>query len=245
MTITAEDHAPMRRAIEASREALAAGNMPFGATLVSRAGEQLWVAQNNQVTSGDCTGHAEMVLVRDAAKALGADALRGATVYASGEPCAMCAGAMFWAGVRRVVFAAPQADLGRVLGGDLLPIHSAQVYAGSTPPMQVDGPLFADEAIAALTGAASPFDFATFEADERARGCDEVLVRDWAPGTVLDTHSHPFTARALVVRGEMWLSVGESTRHLLPGDRFEIERGVPHAERYGEQGATYWVARRA
>lgn len=150
MPITDTDHAPMRAAIAASAEALAAGNMPFGATLVDAAGVQRWVAQNNQVTTGDCTGHAEMVLVRDAAKALGAPALRGATVYASGEPCAMCAGAMFWAGIRRVVYAAPQDDLGRLLGGDLLPIRSAQTYAGASPAVQVDGPLLADEAIAVL-----------------------------------------------------------------------------------------------
>ena len=42
----------------------------------------------------------------------------------------------------------------------------------------------------------------------------------------------------------MWLSVGERTRHLLPGDTFQLDREVPHAERYGPQGATYWVARR-
>jgi quercetin dioxygenase-like cupin family protein len=47
-----------------------------------------------------------------------------------------------------------------------------------------------------------------------------------------------------VVQGEMWLSVGEHTQHLLPGDTFRLERDVPHAERYGHEGATYWAARR-
>lgn len=155
MTITAADHAPMQRAIDASREAVAAGNMPFGATLVSRAGELLWVAQNNQVTSGDCTGHAELVLVRDATARLGAEALRGGTVYASGEPCAMCSGAMFWAGIRRVVYAASQDDIGRELGGDSLPIRSAAVYAGAVPAVEVDGPLLGDAAIAVLREAAA------------------------------------------------------------------------------------------
>lgn len=154
MTITATDHEPMRLAIEASRQAVAAGNMPFGATLLSPGGALLWTAQNNQVTSGDCTGHAELVLVREARAALGADALRGGTVYASGEPCAMCSGAMFWAGIRRVVFAASQDDIGAALGGDSLPIRSAQVYAGASPAVQVDGPLLADEAVAVLRDAA-------------------------------------------------------------------------------------------
>lgn len=150
MPITDADHEPMRLAIEASRQAVAAGNMPFGATLVSPAGALLWTAQNNQLTSGDCTGHAEMVLVRDAAAELGAAALRGGTVYASGEPCAMCSGAMFWAGIRRVVFAASQQDIIDALGGDQLPIRSAHVYAGASPAVQVDGPLQGESAIAVL-----------------------------------------------------------------------------------------------
>lgn len=155
MTITPADHEPMRRAIEASRAAVAAGNMPFGATLVAPDGRLLWTAQNNQVTSGDCTGHAELVLVRDARAALGADAVSGGTVYASGEPCAMCSGAMFWAGIRRVVYAASQDDIAAALGGDTLPIRSAQVLAGASPPVQVDGPLLADAAIAVLREAAA------------------------------------------------------------------------------------------
>lgn len=150
MPVTAADHEPMRRAIEASREAAAEGNMPFGATLVSPEGALLWTARNNQITSGDCTGHAELVLVREASAALGAPALRGATVYASGEPCAMCSGAMFWAGIRRVVYAASQDDIAAALGGDTLPIRSAAVYAGATPAVQVDGPLQAEAAIAVL-----------------------------------------------------------------------------------------------
>ncbi|MDZ4127535.1 MAG: hypothetical protein U1E02_25720 [Hydrogenophaga sp.] len=59
----------------------------------------------------------------------------------------------------------------------------------------------------------------TFEAFRQQRlteGFDEVLEREWAPLTVLDTHSHPFAANALVARGEMWLTVGEHTRHPNP-----------------------------
>ena len=85
--------------------------------------------------------------------------------------------------------------------------------------------------------------FSEFEAAERARGCSEVIARSWEPEVVQDTHTHPFHARALVVQGEMWLTVDGQTRHLAPGDRFELPPGKPHAERYGPQGATYWVAR--
>ncbi len=87
-------------------------------------------------------------------------------------------------------------------------------------------------------------DFEGFAAESQALGYGTVLERDWAPLTVLDTHSHPFAARALVVRGEMWLTCGGETQHLLPGGRFQLDADVPHDERYGAEGATYWVGRR-
>lgn len=80
-----------------------------------------------------------------------------------------------------------------------------------------------------------------FRRDALARGYDEVLERRWPPGTVLDSHTHPFTAHALVVQGEMWLD----GRRLVAGDGFDLPAGQPHAERYGPEGATYWVARKA
>ena len=86
--------------------------------------------------------------------------------------------------------------------------------------------------------------FPEFERNALARGFHEVLVREWQPGQVVDTHAHPFAADALVVDGEMWLTVGTDTRHLRAGDTFVLAQGEPHAERYGPVGATYWVARR-
>ncbi|WP_265946516.1 cupin domain-containing protein [Dechloromonas sp. A34] len=90
-------------------------------------------------------------------------------------------------------------------------------------------------------------EFATLEqftAQALSAGFDEVLERQWPPRTVLDTHTHPFALKAIVVQGEMWLTVGDATQHLRTGDHFALDREVPHAERYGEVGATYWVARR-
>jgi len=58
--------------------------------------------------------------------------------------------------------------------------------------------------------------FDEFAADSRTRGFDEVLERRWAPDTVLDQHTHPFSVDALVVQGEMWLTCGERTQHLRP-----------------------------
>ena len=86
--------------------------------------------------------------------------------------------------------------------------------------------------------------FAEFDAAARARGFDAALERVWAPNTVVEPHTHAFAADALVVQGEMWLTVDGATRHLKTGDRFTLDREVPHTERYGSEGATYWVARR-
>jgi quercetin dioxygenase-like cupin family protein len=87
-------------------------------------------------------------------------------------------------------------------------------------------------------------DWERFGAEAQARGFTEVLERRWQPGQIVPDHTHPFAVDAVVVQGEMWLTVGDTTRHLRPGDRFELARDEPHAERYGAEGAVYWVARR-
>ena len=143
------DRTAMRLAIDASRRALAAGNMPYGAVLAAPNGDVLLVAGNNQHSARDCTGHAEMVLVREAETRLGLAALRGATVFASGEPCAMCAGALYWAGVARVVYGATQQDI-VAHGGTVLPVGVREVLSGVLPPVQVDGPLLDHEAVVVL-----------------------------------------------------------------------------------------------
>jgi len=88
----------------------------------------------------------------------------------------------------------------------------------------------------------SELTFDTFSASARRQGFDEIVEREWKPDTEVGTHTHSFAVKALVVQGEMWLSVGERTQHLLPGDTFQLDREVPHAERYGREGATYWAA---
>lgn len=90
----------------------------------------------------------------------------------------------------------------------------------------------------------SDFDFAAFEAEALAQGYDEVLEREWPADKVLDTHTHPFAVRALMVKGRLWLTWQGRTRELGPGDRFSLAYAEPHGERYGPEGATYWVARR-
>jgi hypothetical protein len=86
--------------------------------------------------------------------------------------------------------------------------------------------------------------FDEFLRESLANGFDEVRERAWTANAVVATHSHPFAVNALVVQGEMWLTGAGGTRHLVPGDAFALARDQAHAERYGESGATYWVARR-
>lgn len=145
----AEDEQFMRLAIEASARAIERGDGPFGATL-SKGGTLIHVAHNNQNTQGDLMGHAEVVLIREVVHSHGKPALQGATVYASGEPCAMCCGAMFWAGIARIVYAATQADIIDALGGPRLPISSSRVFAGAHPEVAIEGPVMREAAVAVL-----------------------------------------------------------------------------------------------
>jgi len=83
----------------------------------------------------------------------------------------------------------------------------------------------------------------SFTAQAMDEGFDEIVVREWAPDLEIDTHIHAFAVSAHVARGEFWLTVDGNTRHLPVGASFRLARDVPHAERYGQQGATVWVAR--
>ncbi len=86
--------------------------------------------------------------------------------------------------------------------------------------------------------------FLEFESEALKQGFDEVIERTWDAHVELGSHTHPFGVKAIVVQGEMWLTVDGLTRHLRHGDTFELASDVSHSERYGGEGATYWVARR-
>ncbi len=100
-----QGNAHLRRAIEVSIDARRHGNHPFGAVLVDGNGRVVAEAENTVVTDGDVTAHAETNLVRIAGNTWSPAELALHTLYSSCEPCAMCSGAIFWAGIGRVVFA--------------------------------------------------------------------------------------------------------------------------------------------
>ena len=147
-----EDERHLRAAIVASRGASARGDEPYGAALADGRGELILAAANTQVTDRDCTGHAELNLMREASRRFGTATLAGGTVYATGEPCAMCAGAIYWSGVRRLVYALPVArmlELARP-GADELLLSCREVFARGMHAVEVIGPMLEDEAAAVL-----------------------------------------------------------------------------------------------
>lgn len=87
-------------------------------------------------------------------------------------------------------------------------------------------------------------DLETFKSGLQEGGYDEVLVKTYAPDTFVDTHSHPFSARALVTAGEMVITCEDVPQTFRAGDIFELPAGRLHTERYGPNGASYLVGRK-
>ena len=106
----------LRTAIAVAQLAREHGNHPFGAILVDEDHEVLLRAENTVVTGPDCTGHAETNLMRLASQKFSQEKLAGCTLYTSTEPCAMCAAAIHWGNVRRVVYALSEANLYAIIG---------------------------------------------------------------------------------------------------------------------------------
>jgi len=139
---TEDDERFMRMAIDEARRA----DFPFGAVIV-RDGKLLARGRNLGRTTDDPTAHGEMVAIRRALKAHGSKALRGAALYTSGEPCAMCMGAILWCRFGRLVFAASVDQLATRI--DQIMISSADLAARAKyAPIAVTGGVLADEAMA-------------------------------------------------------------------------------------------------
>ena len=144
-----QDERLIRRCIELSREAVADGNHPFGALLAR--GDEVVMEAYNTVGVDGVTGHAELNLVRRALADLSREALADCTLYTSTEPCAMCAGAIYWARISTVVFGCSVEGLATVTDGSLaLPCRG--VFAHGDREIEVRGPVFEDEALAVHRG---------------------------------------------------------------------------------------------
>jgi tRNA(Arg) A34 adenosine deaminase TadA len=146
----------LRRSFDVARRAMSKGNHPFGAVLIGRDGTVLIEAENGYMPARDGTAHAERLLATEACTRFDAKTLREATIYSSAEPCAMCAGAIYWAGIGRLVYGLSEHRL-RQLTGDhpenpTLDLPCREVFASGQRATEVVGPLLEDEAAALHEG---------------------------------------------------------------------------------------------
>jgi tRNA(Arg) A34 adenosine deaminase TadA len=144
-----DEHLPhLRRALAVARRARERGRHPFGATLVDEDGQVL-MEQENAFDLEGRVGHAETMLARRACAAFTAGELATTTMYVSAEPCAMCAGTIYWAGIGRVVYAMSEAKLKRIIGPHpdnlTLDLPCREVFASGQRPVEVIGPLLEDD----------------------------------------------------------------------------------------------------
>ncbi len=147
----------LRRSFEVARRARVNGNHPFGAVLVSATGELRIEVENGFMPDRDMTGHAERLLATQASKQFDPTFLAACTLYSSAEPCAMCAGAIYWAGIGRVVYGLSERRLKTMTGNHAenptLDMPCRTVFAAGQRPTEVIGPLLEDEAAAIHFGA--------------------------------------------------------------------------------------------
>jgi tRNA(Arg) A34 adenosine deaminase TadA len=146
----------LRLTLDIARQAREAGNHPFGAILVGPDGAVLMEQGNAHGGAHDRTGHAERVLMTRACQTYSADFLAGCTLYASAEPCAMCAGSAYWAGVGRVVYGLSERDLGALIGPHpenlTMDLPCRVVLGAGQRGIEVIGPLLEDESRAVHDG---------------------------------------------------------------------------------------------
>lgn len=140
-SINEQDREYLARCVDLAREALEAGDEPFGSVLVNARGEQVF-ADRNRVAGGDHTRHPEFEIARWSAEHLTPEQRARATVYTSGEHCPMCAAAHAWVGLGKIVYASSSDQLAGwhqdwgVPAGPVLPLPINAI----APQLEVAGP---------------------------------------------------------------------------------------------------------
>ena len=146
----------LRRSFEVARRSMSHGNHPFGAILVDENGSVLIETENGYMPAHDGTAHAERLLATEACRTLSREVLAKATLYSSAEPCAMCAGAIYWAGIGRVLYGLSEHRLRSITGNHpenpTLDLPCREVFASGQRATEVIGPLLEDEAAALHDG---------------------------------------------------------------------------------------------
>jgi tRNA(Arg) A34 adenosine deaminase TadA len=136
----------IRETLTLARQAVKNGDHPYGALLV-KDGEVVLTAVNTIHTDHDLTRHAELNLVSQAVQQFDPSFLADCVLYTSTEPCAMCAGAIYWAGINTVIYGCSAEELGRIAGGDFV-IPCREIFARGKRPLTVIGPVLEDESTA-------------------------------------------------------------------------------------------------
>ena len=142
--MTGADEALVRQVIALAREARDAGDHPFG-SLLALDGAVVLTARNTVHTDRDPTAHAETNLLAQAIRQLTPEQIARSVLYTSCEPCAMCVGKMYWAGIRTIVYALPATELARLAGGSFL-VPCRDLLTRAKDRVAVIGPLLVDEA---------------------------------------------------------------------------------------------------
>ena len=146
----------LRRAFDVARRAQAHGNHPFGSLLADADGNVLLESENGFLPDHDMTAHAERLLATAASKRYRPPFLAECTLYTSAEPCAMCAGAIYWSGIGRVVFGMTERALKDLTGAHeenpTLDLPCRTVFAAGQRNVEVIGPMLVEEAAALHAG---------------------------------------------------------------------------------------------
>lgn len=134
----------LKIAIALSQKSRESGNTPFAAILVDKEGTILLEQMNVEITEQKCTGHAETQLAEHASKKYSKEFLWDCTLYTTAEPCAMCAGAIYWSNIGHIVYAMTEKDLLKLTGSDpqnpTFDIPCRDIFAKGQKPITVTGP---------------------------------------------------------------------------------------------------------
>ncbi len=151
MTVSETDLKLLRRSIKLAEQSRARGDHPFGAVLAGSDGKVLAEAMNTCGTVGDRTGHAERNLMTEASLKYDAAFLATCTMYTSAEPCVMCAGSVYWAGLGRVVYGLSEKALKDLIGPHpenlTMDLPCRTVFDAGQRDVEVVGPLIEDECV--------------------------------------------------------------------------------------------------
>ena len=143
---TEVDRKFIRRAYEIARDAVANGNRPYAALLVHE-GKILAEDRNTVNQTGDITKHAESGLLALATQKFSRDVLSQSTLYASGEPCLMCRGAINWARLSRLVYGSSASQTNKVYGRSSRGIPIKETFERTNPNLTLVGPVLEEEGL--------------------------------------------------------------------------------------------------